>query len=153
MSNVYTRRNDFLGMNHSTAASKLRKMLLFKYVKLAGHDTCYKCGSKIESIDDFSIEHKKPWLYENPNLFWDLDNIAFSHMRCNRPHRKGVNKDNTNRRKVYKDKLWCNKCKKFLNKDEFSDNKYTWSGKQKWCKNCKSIYYKKKPITKALQTN
>jgi len=151
MDNVYRRRNSFLGMNYSTAASRLRKILLFKYVKLAGHGVCYRCGNKIESIDDFSIEHKEPWLYEDPNLFWDLDNIAFSHMSCNRPHRqRSGNKGNTDQRKIYKNKLWCNRCKKFLDKDKFSDNNYTWSGKQKWCKNCKSIYYKKKPIQKAL---
>jgi len=137
-------------MNCSTTASKLRKMLLFKYVKLAGHDICYRCGEKIESIDDFSVEHKKPWFYEDPNLFWDLNNVAFSHMRCNRPHKqRGGNKGSTDQRKTYKNKLWCNRCKKFLSKNKFSDNKYTWSGKQKWCKNCRSIYYKKKPSLKA----
>ena len=31
-------------------------------------------------IEDLSIEHKKPWLDEDPRLFWDMGNIAFSHI-------------------------------------------------------------------------
>ena len=72
-----------LGMNPSTASGRLLKDILFKFVKDAGH-TCYQCGKEMDR-DSFSIEHKTPWLdSEDPvKLFFDLNNIAFSHKSCN----------------------------------------------------------------------
>ena len=73
-----------LGMPAGTAGHRLRKNILYKYVRAAGDHFCYKCGFEITSVEDFSIEHKKPWQSTNhPELFWDLDNIAFSHLQCN----------------------------------------------------------------------
>ena len=76
-------KNEFLGMPYGTANNQLRKMILFDLVKRCGLDTCYRCGKKIENIDDLSIEHKKAWLGVDVKLFWDLNNIAFSHLNCN----------------------------------------------------------------------
>lgn len=44
----------------------------------------FSVGEKI-SRENFSVEHKIPWLdSENPvKLYFDLDNIAFSHLSCN----------------------------------------------------------------------
>lgn len=39
------------------------------------------------TIDTFSIEHKEPWLHNSPELFWDLENITYSHKKCNKPDR------------------------------------------------------------------
>jgi len=86
MSNNNQKKADQLGMPAGTAANRLRKQLLFKYVQLAGDDHCYACSEKIESVDDFTIEHKQKWLDVDPDLFWNLDNIAFSHKECNIPH-------------------------------------------------------------------
>ena len=74
-----------LGMNPATAANQLRKKILFSLLKEAGLDNCYHCGEKIEFIMELSIEHKIPWLdSDNPGkLYFDLDNIAFSHLSCN----------------------------------------------------------------------
>lgn len=60
-------------------------MLLFKYVQLAGHDVCHRCQRKIESITDFSIEHRAAWqrAADPKSAFFDLEDIAFSHLRCN----------------------------------------------------------------------
>lgn len=71
-----------------TAQGRLRQRLLFKLVVDAKLNNCFVCEEPIVSLETFSIEHKEPWLDENPDLFWDLDNIAFSHRSCNRPHRK-----------------------------------------------------------------
>jgi hypothetical protein len=75
-----------LGMSPGNAAHKLRKMLLFRMIQMTGTDSCFQCGEKIENVDDFSIDHKVPWLdSDNPvGLFFDLNNIAFSHINCNR---------------------------------------------------------------------
>jgi len=51
-----------LGMAHGTAANRLRKKLLFKYVTMCGDNTCFRCGKSIDSIDNFSIDHKIAWL-------------------------------------------------------------------------------------------
>lgn len=74
-----------LGMAKGTAANKLRKMLLFNLIQRCGLDTCHRCGGKIETLRELSIEHKQAWLHsEDPvGLYFDLDNIAFSHLSCN----------------------------------------------------------------------
>jgi len=74
-----------LGMPFGTANQKLRKSILFHLIKVSKLDTCYRCNKKILSIEELSIEHKKDWLHsENPkDLFFDINNIAFSHLNCN----------------------------------------------------------------------
>ncbi len=71
-----------LGMNPSTASHRLVKDLLWD--RIASEEYCYYCDKRM-SRDTFSIEHKIPWLdSENPvELFFDLNNIAFSHRSCN----------------------------------------------------------------------
>jgi hypothetical protein len=72
-----------LGMNAGTASYRLTKDLLFDFVIRAGH-VCRHCGGQI-AREDFSIEHKTPWLdSDDPHgMFFDLENIAYSHYRCN----------------------------------------------------------------------
>lgn len=72
-------------MNVSTANNRLRKKLLFHFAKLLGLDDCYRCHKKIKNLEEFSIEHKESWMSSKNSLdkFFDLDNIAFSHLICN----------------------------------------------------------------------
>lgn len=74
-----------LGMNPGTASNRLLKQLLFSFGDRLGMQWCFQCAAKIESVADMSIEHKVPWLHsEDPvGLYFDLDNIAFSHKSCN----------------------------------------------------------------------
>lgn len=72
-----------LGMPFGTASARLRKIVLFDLLCRLNEDHCYRCQGQIESVDDLSIEHKEPWLRKDNKLFWDLDNIAFSHLSCN----------------------------------------------------------------------
>ena len=44
---------------------------------------CYRCEERIENYKQLSVDHIEPWLYISTDLFWDLDNIAFSHLSCN----------------------------------------------------------------------
>ena len=81
MANEY--KSTFLGMNYSTANHRLRKAILFQLVQETDRDVCFHCNHLITDIAEFSIEHKKPWLHIDSALFWDLSNIAFSHLRCN----------------------------------------------------------------------
>lgn len=79
------KKNHQLGESHGTACNKLRKRIMFSMIQKCGMDTCHQCGEKIESVDKLSIEHKIPWLDSDdpPAVFYDLDNIAFSHLSCN----------------------------------------------------------------------
>ena len=74
-----------LGLPIGTASSRLRKLVLFRLLQDAGRDVCYQCGERIESVEQLSIEHKDPWLDSDDPVgrFFDLDNIAFSHQKCN----------------------------------------------------------------------
>lgn len=73
-----------LGMDPGTASNRLVKDLLWDFIVKSGQDFCFQCGAQMER-DNFSIEHKEPWLHsEDPlGLFFDLDNISFSHHSCN----------------------------------------------------------------------
>ena len=74
-----------LGMPLGTASARLRKRILFNLLKEAGKNICFQCGKTIDSEEELSIEHKIPWLdSDNPKeLFFSMDNIAFSHLNCN----------------------------------------------------------------------
>lgn len=70
-----------LGMNPSTASGKLVKDILFSFIK---ERPCHRCGLEM-SRETFSVEHIVPWLdSDNPiELFFDINNISFSHIKCN----------------------------------------------------------------------
>ena len=116
MSKTNAKKVEQLGMPFGTACNKLRKMVLFRLLKQFGLDTCFHCSSPIETVDDLSMEHKVPWLDNDPELFWDLDNIAFSHVSCNysaasRPTKKiGKGPEGT---------LWCGRCRSYLSENMF----------------------------------
>jgi hypothetical protein len=79
------KKNRLLGEPYGTATNRLRKMLLFDLVRKVGLDYCFRCGYRIETIEEFSIEHTIPWQgAENPKeAFFDLEHIAYSHSKCN----------------------------------------------------------------------
>ena len=72
-------------MDPGTASNRLKKTLLFEFAKRLDMHWCFQCGAEIEDCDKFTVEHKTPWLHsEDPKgLFFDIDNIAFSHKSCN----------------------------------------------------------------------
>ena len=74
-----------LGMPLGTASNRLRKSIIFSLIKETNKNICFQCGKEIESEKELSIEHKVPYLdSKNPvELFFDLNNIAFSHLSCN----------------------------------------------------------------------
>jgi hypothetical protein len=78
-------KSEKLGMAIGTAANILRKRILFSLVQETGKDFCFQCGDRIETVEEFSIEHKSPWQNSSDPVrnYFDLDNIAFSHLSCN----------------------------------------------------------------------
>ena len=81
-----------LGMPSGTAYHRLKRKIMFDLICQLDLNWCYQCGAKIETVKDFSVEHKEPWLDSaNPKeLFFDLENIAFSHQSCNYRASRGM---------------------------------------------------------------
>jgi len=102
---------------------RLKNALLFKYVKKAGENYCFRCGKEI-FISDFSVEHTSSWqaACDPKKEFFDLDKIAFSHKLCNYSADKVV----------IRKKLVCK------NGHRLEEGNIIWkqSGKYR-CKNCK----------------
>ena len=81
MGKTYETKRKSLGMCPSAADRMLLRKLLFKFIP---DRACHRCGEQMAE-DNFSVEHAKFWRHE-PNaikLFFDLDNIVFSHHKCN----------------------------------------------------------------------
>lgn len=116
-------------MPFGTACGRLRKLVLFSLLQRHGENICFKCERRIESADELSLEHKKPWQNTDPRLFWDLNNIAFSHLRCNR-------RENLIRRSVIDGRLWCPKCARMQPILKFHQNRYSKTGYTDYCKGC-----------------
>lgn len=105
-----------LGMNPSTASSRLIKDILFKFINDLNLNTCFHCNTAM-SRENFSIEHKTPWLDSTTpkQLFFDLDNISFSHLSCNvshsrKPH-KGISNPVCGTPYAYQKGCRCDPCK------------------------------------------
>lgn len=122
-----------LGMPYGTATSKLRKFVLFSLLKRHGENVCVRCGKPIESADDLSMEHIKPWEGISAELFWDISNVAFSHLKCNVPHRfpgpKIVTPEGT---------AWCSRHQRALPVNEFFKKTRHDDGYDRHCKACRA---------------
>ncbi len=128
-------KSEQLGMPIGTANARLRKMVLFDVLRRHGENVCCRCGEKIESVMELSLEHKKPWLHVSADLFWDLDNIGFSHTRCNQPHTRG--RGGKRLRKVGPPgTAWCSVHKDFLPLDRFWKKNGRWNGTYPCCIEC-----------------
>lgn len=130
-----------LGMSHGAAANKLRKNILFSFAKRLKEDICFKCKEQIVSVDDLSIEHKLPWENISSSLFWDLDNITFSHLKCNRQHTYNMNED----KKIVgpAGTSWCFRCKKFHPVEMFSQDSFRSNGLRNVCREQMKLYKKR----------
>lgn len=124
-----------LGMSQGTAMNRLRKMILFSLIQEVKRDLCFVCGKKIEVVADLSIEHKEPWEGRSAELFWSLNNIAFSHLRCNTPHTITLGKSNLLKRKVGPDgTAWCAFHERFEPVENFWPHNKHWNGYRPNCK-------------------
>ncbi len=133
-----------LGMPYGTAGQRLRKTILFHLLAKLKENVCFKCGTVIERIDDLSIEHKKPWEGISSDLFWDLENIAFSHIRCNRPHRFRTDATpptppNAKTKEAPEGTAWCSGHKDYLLIEAFHSNERNVNGVASYCKECRKV--------------
>ncbi len=127
--NYRVRYAELLGMPLGTASARLKKLVLFDLVKRLGLENCYRCEQPIESADELDLDHKEPWRDVSADLFWNLDNVGFSHHACNiaaaRKPLKKMGSPGTS---------WCAKCKEFKQIDCFG--KGTRNGLNMYCKQC-----------------
>lgn len=138
------KKSEQLGMPHGTACGKLRKKILFDLLERLGQDRCYHCGQAIGGPDNLSIEHKIPWMDSDdpPALFWDLDNVTFSHTRCNYGSRRNTPARTGhvpwNKQLVAPGFKWCSRCGEEP-KANFSKNASMPDGLESYCKRCRKV--------------
>lgn len=137
MSNSNNRKAALLGMPIGTASGRLRKSIMFVMVQRLGLDTCFRCGQRIVSVEELSIEHKVPWMVDDPQeaqrLFYDLNNIAFSHSSCNSTAADRSTGRTSLRKEGPEGTCWCPDCDEFRPSEEFGSHKGTWNEKQRYC--------------------
>lgn len=120
-------------MSHGAAANRLRRLVLFDLLRKHDENWCFKCGELIKSAGELSVEHKEPWEGRSTELFWDLNNIAFSHTSCNVPHtRRG---GEPKRKTAINGMAWCTGHQRFEPVVNFNAEKARWNGLQHYCKN------------------
>lgn len=127
------KRATMLGMPFGTAAGRLRKSIIMNLAQKLGLDNCFKCGELIDSLEDWSIEHKQSWYRANnpKESFFDLDNIAFSHIKCNVPD------NHTSTRIVVPEGMaWCTYGKHVQPINLFHKDRNRWTGLHKDCDPC-----------------
>jgi hypothetical protein len=146
------KKTEQLGMPFGTASGRLKKLILFELVCRAGLNICFRCKKQIKVANELSIEHKRPWLNVSPKLFWDLDNIAFSHLKCNIGHgvRKptsnsltanhinaATNRTNSKKLAAPAGKSWCAGHKTYLPVEEFRKDRFRPDGLRVYCQACR----------------
>lgn len=140
------KKSQQLNMPFGTAANRLKKLLLFALAGELGRLTCFHCNEPIESVEVFSIEHKVPWLDNNADLFWDLENIAFSHISCNCSNirRKTLACSDGHRQSGETRSIesitglsWCSGCRQQLEVASFNKNRATRRGLDNYCRSCR----------------
>lgn len=151
-SNTYaTDRNnrlkDILGETISNATYKLRKILLFEFAKRLDLHHCFRCGEPIDNIDEFTVDHVLSWrLHKSRELFYDIDNIKFSHFKCNcANYTKSKTRPNARKNKIKNEEKFCDLCMRFIPLAQFHKKSNAVDGYQTYCKRC---HYLKKGRTR-----
>lgn len=125
-----------LGMPFGTACGRLRRIMMFELLRRHRENMCFRCGGSIDGADDLTLEHKQSWQTNGAALFWDVNNIAFSHARCNI-------RDGYVRREIVDGKLWCSSCKQSFSVESFHKERRERTGYASRCKNCSNARRRK----------
>ena len=130
-----------LNQNYGTASNRLRRLVMYSLLERLGDTNCFRCGRPMDA-DTFSIDHRQQWLGD-PEQFWDLSNIAFSHKRCNstarRPGRRTL--------EAPIGTAWCSIHKAYMPVAEFGPDRHQPNGLAPRCRPCdvrRVTHYKKR---------
>lgn len=76
-----------LGQGFTSARKLLLKKIVWDFIVKCDLNKCFRCGLPM-SFEDYSLEHKVAWYNSeiSKDLYFDLDNISYSHAKCNREH-------------------------------------------------------------------
>lgn len=130
---THERISQQLGMSSGKASHRLKKIILLDVLRRHQENICFRCRRFIETVEELSVEHKLPWLDVSPELFWDLSNIAFSHLRCNRPDRPISERW---KKKGPEGTAWCSRCRSFLPVELFLKSGRRWNRLSDECSPC-----------------
>jgi len=85
-----------LGMKLCQARTLLHRKLIFSLIEKSDQNLCFKC-SRPMTENNYSIEHRDEWLYADDPVkaYFNMDNIAFSHRKCNKGNRGRGSKSKT----------------------------------------------------------
>lgn len=86
------RKTDFLAMDYGKASHRLKKQFYFSILKKFNLNHCFRCNKEILTEIELSLDHKEPWFNVSVEKFWDLNNLAFSHLKCNTGARRSTKK-------------------------------------------------------------
>ena len=78
---IKQQRAALLGMPYGTAEKHLRKSVIYELARQCGKNFCRWCGATISSPEDLAVVHIQDWS-DDADRFWDLSNVAFSHVSC-----------------------------------------------------------------------
>jgi hypothetical protein len=125
-----------LGVSIGTARCRLVRLIIFDFIIKTANNKCFKCLSPM-TLEDFTIEHKKPWFNQNKasDLYFDLENISFSHAKCNRPDNPNWN-NSSKRIDSPEGFSWCNVCKTHKELEHFYTKNKRWNKVEFKCKDC-----------------
>ena len=135
--NSSKRKSEFLGIPYGTAVGRLRKKVLFHLLQKHKENVCVRCTKEIQTVEDLSIEHIKPWEGRSVELFWNMDNVSFSHLKCNIPHFQGASKM---RKQPPEGMAWCRAHKCFEPVGDFWKDEKRWNGLRKTCKESSAAF-------------
>ncbi len=79
---------DLLNMEFGKANHRLFRKIMFEWCVQLGLNECTKCHKTINKIEEWTVEHIRPWHSANVDadkkaLYFDLNNIGYSHLHCN----------------------------------------------------------------------
>ena len=150
------RKREQLGMPIGTATNRLIKQVMFDLLRELDELTCFRCQDEISTPIELSIEHTVPWIGEAPSVFWDLDLISFSHLRCNSgafrleihstPAQRRLNGEHLSRkmaasRGFIPGTAWCGgRHQGYVTITNFAVNRGRSTGVQSWCRDCRSAW-------------
>jgi hypothetical protein len=87
-----------LGDSQGNARNRLQSLLIVDLLNRLKINSCHRCGDAI-TPDSLSFDHIQQWMSASDPVasFYSMDNIAFSHLRCNCRHTSGSHGKRTSR--------------------------------------------------------
>lgn len=74
---------DLLDGDYAKMNYRLHMRFIFKMIKDLKQNFCFRCKQEIESDDELSLDHKISYINNDPKWYFDINNIYYSHNRCN----------------------------------------------------------------------